>query len=90
MSDELHYSTTKRRTEKAETLPSVRQSNIAALAIADIHLSHHQPTARAEEDWYEAMESSLMQVRQLSEEWRCPVICAGDVFPLLECSSPTN
>ena len=58
-----------------------KPSDIAAILVADIHLSHSPPVARsAEENWYEAMARPLNQLRNLAEKWRAPVICAGDVF----------
>lgn len=52
-----------------------------AILCSDLHLSHICPPARAAEpDWYAAMDRMLGQVRDLANENRCPVICAGDVF----------
>src|SRR5690606_2165772 len=69
----------------AGPLPSLQpipaEDKVRALLVADIHLSHRPPIARAAEpDWYAAMERQLFQLRYLSDHYRAPVICAGDVF----------
>ena len=56
-------------------------SQVIALAVADIHLRHSCPPARAAEpDWYIAMLRPIEQLRALVAEYKCPVICAGDIF----------
>ena len=56
-------------------------SEVIALCVADLHLSHKPPTTRAaEEDWYAAQARPLAELRGLVEKYGCPVICAGDVF----------
>ena len=56
-------------------------SQVVALAVADIHLRHSCPPARAaESDWYKAMLRPIEQLRALVAEYKCPVICAGDIF----------
>lgn len=61
--------------------PIPAEDKVRALLVADIHLSHRPPIARAAEpDWYAAMERQLFQLRYLSDHYRAPVICAGDVF----------
>ena len=62
-------------------------SEVIALAVADIHLSHKPPAARAAEpDWYAAMERPLKQLAALRLEIalqgsnHVPILCAGDVF----------
>lgn len=58
-----------------------RESAVVAVLCADIHLSHHPPVARAgEKNWFGAMRHALRQVSALAERYRCPVVCAGDVF----------
>lgn len=69
-----------------------KQNPVVALLVADLHLSHRPPAARAAEtDWYAAMRRQLRELRHLSlqqlrddgDEWSrksLPVICAGDVF----------
>lgn len=59
------------------------KDEVIAIACSDIHLSHSPPAARsAEPDWYAAMGRYLAQLRELKEEYDCPIICAGDVFDL--------
>ena len=56
-------------------------SQVIALAVADIHLRHSCPPARAAEpDWYTAMLRPIEQLRSLVDKYKCPVICAGDIF----------
>ncbi len=56
-------------------------SSVIAIAVSDIHLSLAPPLARmAEPDWLAAQKRVLDQVGELSQEWRCSVLCAGDVF----------
>lgn len=60
---------------------TVEVSDVLALLISDLHLSHDPPVARsAEPDWYEAMARPLRQVKALQDKYGCPVICAGDIF----------
>ena len=54
-----------------------------ALAIfcSDIHLSETAPPARsAEPDWMLAQFRMLEQVDRLHREYKCPIVCAGDIF----------
>lgn len=61
-------------------MPSVRKQ-VVAICWSDLHLSLKAPVARAEEeDWLEAQERILSQVRKLAEEYKADVLCAGDVF----------
>ena len=53
---------------------------VAALAIADLHLSHVAPIARSCEDWFAVMERQLRQLSALKDEHECPILCAGDLF----------
>jgi predicted phosphodiesterase len=56
-------------------------NKVIAVAIADIHMSHNPPAARSvEPDWYVAMDRMLDQVRSLQDKYKCPVLCAGDIF----------
>jgi len=63
---------------------TVRKSNeeeVIAILCADIHLSLNPPIWRsAEKDWFEAMKRPLNELASLSEKYKCPIICAGDVF----------
>lgn len=63
-------------------MPSLQPSDVAALAVADIHLSHKPPLARSqEEDWYVAMRRPLRQLKHLQKIHNdCPVLIAGDLF----------
>jgi DNA repair exonuclease SbcCD nuclease subunit len=52
-----------------------------AVCVADIHLSHTAPIARSEEpNWYDAMERTLNQLREIASKLKVPIICAGDIF----------
>jgi len=52
-----------------------------ATFVSDIHLSSMPPAARlAENDWYDAQERILEQVRKIEKEYACPMFCCGDVF----------
>ncbi len=56
-------------------------SQIVALAVADIHLTHAAPTFRsAEPNWYAAMARPMRELRKLQELHQVPILCAGDVF----------
>lgn len=56
-------------------------SSVLAIFCSDLHLSHKSPIARsAEDDWYEAMLRPLVELRTLQQRYKCPVICAGDIF----------
>jgi DNA repair exonuclease SbcCD nuclease subunit len=55
--------------------------DVIALLIADPHLGHRVPAARAEEpDWFAAMGRYVNQLCDLKRRCGCPVICAGDIF----------
>jgi DNA repair exonuclease SbcCD nuclease subunit len=52
-----------------------------AILISDIHLCHTKPAARSPEpNWYDAMANILDQVKTLQQDFKCEVICAGDIF----------
>lgn len=52
-----------------------------AIAVADIHLSHIAPAARANEpDWYEAQRRQLRYLKNLQKELNVPTFIAGDLF----------
>jgi len=54
---------------------------VIAILTSDYHLSHKPPIWRSNEpDWYEAMLRPLGEIQELSEEYDCPVLCAGDIF----------
>jgi len=57
------------------------KAEVIAILLADIHLSLKAPLWRsAEPDWLEAQYRPLAEVRELQEKYKCPVICAGDIF----------
>lgn len=60
----------------------MRRSDVAAISIADIHLSPFPPPARSKErSWYSAMDRSLGQLSDLCHEhFNPPVLIAGDIF----------
>jgi calcineurin-like phosphoesterase family protein len=67
-------------------MPIMRKSSetnnpVAAIACADIHLSHTPPIARAgEPNWYETMKRTLMELENLKRRHGVPILCAGDIF----------
>lgn len=57
------------------------KDRFVALLLSDIHLSHRPPIARSlEPDWYAAMARPLHEIERVSQEFRLPIVCAGDVF----------
>lgn len=61
-------------------MSTVRQ-DVAAICVADIHLSLNPPLWRSNEsDWFAAMKRSLDEIVFLQKEYDCPVLCAGDIF----------
>jgi len=61
-------------------MPKTNEKVIAILC-ADIHLSHKPPIWRsAEPNWYKAMARSLGELTKLQAEYKCPVLCMGDIF----------
>ena len=57
------------------------KGKILAIFLADIHLSLKPPIWRSNEpDWLAAQARPLMEVKKLQEKYKCPVICAGDIF----------
>lgn len=62
-------------------MSDLQPKNVLAILCSDIHLSHKPPVGRsAEPNWYQAMDRQLSQLRKLQKRYKCPVICAGDVF----------
>lgn len=58
-------------------------SQTSMIFASDLHLSHNPPAFRnvKDVDWYDAMEYSLLQLKELQEaNDKCPVVIAGDVF----------
>lgn len=57
-------------------------SDVIALLLADLHLSHKAPVARSvEPDWLGAMDRQLAQLRKLADDHKgCPVFFGGDCF----------
>ena len=61
-------------------MPTVRKQ-VVAICFSDTHLSLKAPVARAgEDDWLEAQERYLNQLRTLAEEYKADILCAGDIF----------
>lgn len=62
-------------------------TNVKAIFVSDIHLSEKAPQLRKDEpNWYDAMARGLRQLRALKRKYKCPVICAGDIFDHWNCS----
>jgi len=54
---------------------------VLAVLCSDLHFSHNAPTARsAEPSWYVAMERAWYQVRVAAQDFKCPIVIAGDIF----------
>ena len=54
---------------------------VIAILCADIHLSHKPPIWRSNEpDWYVAMARPLNEIQELQAKYKCPILCAGDIF----------
>lgn len=59
----------------------MRSKKAIAIFVSDIHLSHNPPELRkTEPDWYRAMHYPLKQLIAAKRKYRCPIICAGDLF----------
>lgn len=62
-------------------MPTMRKHNVLAILCSDIHLSQKAPVGRSiESNWFESMDRSLSQLRNVQREFDCPVVCAGDLF----------
>ena len=60
-------------------------SNVVAIAVADIHLCHNRPSARAD-DWYEVMLHYLGELRAIAaEHGNPPILASGDIFDFKKC-----
>ncbi len=60
---------------------STMSKKVVAIVCSDLHLSLRPPIARAgEPDWFVAMKRPLDEIKKLSTEYDCPVLCAGDIF----------
>ena len=58
-----------------------QDEKVLAIFCADIHLSLKPPVWRsAEPDWFAAQARPLLEIQELQNEYKCPVICAGDIF----------
>lgn len=58
-----------------------KDKRVIAIDIADVHLSHRPPPARAAEtDWYFAMQRPLKELRRLEKKYNAPVLINGDLF----------
>lgn len=59
----------------------MRQKNIIALFVSDLHLSHTAPSFRSmEKNWYAAMQRPVDELKRLQQIYKCPIFCAGDIF----------
>lgn len=57
------------------------QDKAVAVVCSDIHLRLKPPRARRNEpDWFKSMASVLRQIEMVAEQYRVPILCAGDVF----------
>lgn len=58
-----------------------KRDKVIAILCADIHLCSKPPRARRkEQDWFAAMADPLAQLKSLSNRYKAPILCAGDVF----------
>jgi len=58
-----------------------KTKEVIAILLADIHLSLKAPVWRsAEPDWLRAQLRPLDEVKGLQLRYKCPVLCAGDIF----------
>lgn len=56
-------------------------SDVRAIFVADLHLQAKPPVCRsAEPDWFEAMARPLKELQGLVDEYKVPVLYAGDIF----------
>lgn len=59
----------------------VRDDDVIAIFLADIHLTLNPPIWRsAESDWLEAQYRPIEEVKLLQDKFDCPIFCAGDIF----------
>ena len=59
----------------------VRNEDVIAILLADIHLSLNPPIWRsAESNWLEAQYRPIEEVKLLQDKFECPIFCAGDIF----------
>jgi len=64
-----------------------QDEKIIAILLADIHLSLKPPIWRsAEQDWLKAQCRVLKEVRLLQSKYKCPILCAGDIFDRWNCA----
>jgi DNA repair exonuclease SbcCD nuclease subunit len=64
-------------------MSTVRKSTDKPIAIfcSDIHLSLTPPVYRMNEpDWFAAMRQPIDELSFLSNKWKVPIFCAGDIF----------
>ena len=58
-----------------------QKDNPLFIALGDVHLSEQAPIIRsAEPDWFAAMGRQLKWLEELSEQFECPIVIAGDLF----------
>lgn len=57
------------------------KTDVLAICLADVHLSHNAPAARqTEEDWYGVQRNYLQQLLAIQKQFQAPVVIAGDVM----------
>jgi len=62
-------------------MPDLRQEDVIGIFCADIHLTIQAPVWRsAEPDWMAAQDRPLKELADLQYKFKCPVLCAGDIF----------
>lgn len=55
--------------------------DVIAVVCSDAHVSHDAPVFRsAEPDWYKAQERPWMQIKGLTQQYKVPLLFAGDLF----------
>jgi len=60
---------------------SMRERQVLAVCVSDLHLSETPPVARsAEKDWLEVQAEYLAQLRTIARTYKAPIVCAGDIF----------
>lgn len=56
-------------------------ADIVAVCCSDLHLSEKPPLVRsAEPDWFAAMGRQVKQLKDLANQYKAEIICAGDIF----------
>ena len=53
--------------------------NASAIICSDLHLTEQTPECRLD-DYIKAQRSKLLFISDLQKQYKCPVLCAGDIF----------